>query len=388
MGKRMLRSIIKTFTNAVHLLKWFFHFFSPATHLAFLRIRRVTNDQRPKEIHDSRNYVILVVFQKYGIGGDTLMLIDAFVAAKYHVILVSNAVLPLTQRAFLSKQCFSIIERRNIGHDFGAYKDGIAYLLRSQTPIERLVLMNDSVIPAATGLASFVKKLALLQDFGGATESYLPLYHVQSYCMSFSGKVVADPVFQKFWQKYLPISNRDYAIRCGELVLTKRLLRAGLKVETLYNSEMLAEQLMEMDFDQLYFLDVFLSDRFHGDDLVRYRRIFRALSEDMAELPNPGAISQHDQRILRRDHARLGFAKRLAVRRHAVDFLIRHLSRYSTIHYSGLLLMLLFEFPLLKRNLVGEKLYSLPRLQEALRLLDIEDRHAIGNYLKAAGKHI
>ena len=323
----MFRSIQRFFKRCLMVLTWGILYFSPPTHFSYLRIREI---KKGIELKPMGNFLILVIYRKYSVGEEIMHLVKEFDAKGYNILLISNGHLPVKQYESLSNRCFAIMQRNNIGHDFGAYKDGILYLHSLSIKVNRLVLLNDSIIPTPRGLGAFIDKLAKIVDFGGATESFQPIYHIQSYCLCFSGRVFSHPAFLDFWQGYRAISDRFYAIKHGELLLSKRLLSAGLKAEALYTHESLAGALMEWEIDQLYFLCVFLDDRFNNREIEKYRKIFAGLSEDNPDLPEPLALEQHDRRALRQSYIRLQFAKRLAVKRRAVEFLIHYLSHRST----------------------------------------------------------
>lgn len=379
----MFRSIQRFFRRSLMILTWGVLYLSPRTHFSYLRIREI---KKGLELRPMGNFLILVIYRKYGVGEEIMHLIKEFDAKGYNILLISNGHLPAKQYESLSRRCFAIMQRNNIGHDFGAYKDGILYLHSLKMKVERLVLLNDSIIPTPRGLGAFIDKLAKIADFGGATESFQPVYHIQSYCLCFSGRVFFHPAFLDFWRGYRTISDRFYAIKHGELLLSKRLLSAGLKAEALYTHEALAASLMEWEVDQLYFLGAFLDDRFNNREIEKYRKIFANLSEDNPDLPEPVALEQHDRRTLRQSYMRLQLAKRLAVKRQAVEYLIDYLSHRSTIHYAAFLFMELFQFPFIKRNLCKNEIFALPRVQEVLRIVDVEDRQHMVDCLKVMGK--
>jgi lipopolysaccharide biosynthesis protein len=56
---------------------------------------------------------------------------------------VSNLPLVPEERETLRRACWQLIERPNVGYDFGAYRDAILLLGPKLRDLERLVLVND-----------------------------------------------------------------------------------------------------------------------------------------------------------------------------------------------------------------------------------------------------
>ena len=133
--------------------------------------------------------------------------------------------------AYFKQRALAIITRDNIGRDFGAYKECIQYFQRNNLQPRRLLLCNDSVfadlIPNDSRFEAFVHQNST-KDFVGVAE-YMgsPNYHVQSYFLIFSNKVLNAPSFQKFWQAFLITDDRRLNIHKGEVALTQAIIKDG-----------------------------------------------------------------------------------------------------------------------------------------------------------------
>lgn len=88
--------------------------------------------------------------------------------------------------------------RENTGYDFGSYKMGIQHLYTSQTSLSQLVLTNDSVFGPLFDLTGIVER-STKYDLYGMTDSFDRLYHLQSYFIIYSQRVLASPCFSEFW---------------------------------------------------------------------------------------------------------------------------------------------------------------------------------------------
>lgn len=131
-----------------------------------------------------------------------------------------DAVLALTQ---------AVIWRKNNGHDFGSYKDGLAHLgtLAGQA---QLVLMNDSVYGPIWPLARLLERFEPQTcDFFSSTDSWQHGYHLQSYFLSFYPKAFTSTAFVRFWRRLAYVNDRKWIIRACEIKLTQTLVRASLR---------------------------------------------------------------------------------------------------------------------------------------------------------------
>jgi lipopolysaccharide biosynthesis protein len=126
-----------------------------------------------------------------------------------------------------------VVHRRNFGHDFGAYKDGIARLgdLRE---VDSLVLMNDSCFGPFGGLARVeAAALASGADLFGITESWSIRYHLQTYYIWIGAAALRSAAFRAFWRGLLASQPRSMVIANGEIAFTQKLLRAGFTARAL-----------------------------------------------------------------------------------------------------------------------------------------------------------
>lgn len=164
-------------------------------------------------------------------------------AAGYAVILVSNAKsLQEADVAAVLPVVASVLRRKNVGRDIGAYRDGIAQLDLDE--IDELVLVNDSVYGPFRTIDEIVGSMpAHRADVWGITDSWATRYHLQSYFLLFHRPALRSPGFARYWAK-LPLSNsKNWLIRRGEIGLTQALLHAGLDVRAVYPYRDLVETL-------------------------------------------------------------------------------------------------------------------------------------------------
>jgi Rhamnan synthesis protein F len=213
-----------------------------------LRIRTISKGCAKKK---SNRYVLFVLYVR----GKTPPFIETLFRAigrtRLNLVISTNARITPAQRQALLENCHLLIERADLGRDFGGYRDGIRYLLRTGEPIERLILLNDSLFYLEGGLDTLLAELDGEHDVIGLTEDFHLYYHVQSFALSFSGHVLKNNRFLSYWRKYRPISTRRWAIQKGERGLTRQLIRSGFAPHIIHYGAQLTPHLRSLKLGDL-----------------------------------------------------------------------------------------------------------------------------------------
>jgi lipopolysaccharide biosynthesis protein len=90
------------------------------------------------------------------------------------------------------------IRRGNLGYDFGSYKSGIMHLSNRGLLKGPVLITNDSVYGPFTELGRTLKN-SHRHDLLGITDSIENAYHIQSYFILYSKRLVKSAAFKKFW---------------------------------------------------------------------------------------------------------------------------------------------------------------------------------------------
>jgi hypothetical protein len=206
----------------------------PRLYIERLRVRKITEGHSRKA---TDKFAILVVYAKSSLPSFTTNFIAAIKASPFNLVIVSNQQLEPPFAEELRQNCRLLVERKNIGRDFGGYKDGISVVCNRFPNVDRLVIANDSVIYLNAGLAKLISDLDGDDNFIGVSEVFDHHYHVAAFLMSFGAGVIRSAAFRRFWRRYRPIGTRRWAIFRGEGALTAALLRAGFQPRILFKAE-------------------------------------------------------------------------------------------------------------------------------------------------------
>jgi rhamnosyltransferase len=187
--------------------------------------------------------LIFVHYNKYNQLSDYIVyLIEKMKVVSDRIIFVSNSSLSKINIEILKKHCDKIMQRENIGYDFGAWKDALTeegwdFLVK----YDSITLMNDSCFGPLTIMEKIYYEMeARKVDFWGITElkarkngmpgtnTYLPR-HIQSYFLCFQRNAILNPAFIRFWQDVEYFTDINNVIREYETQLTGLLAKSGLK---------------------------------------------------------------------------------------------------------------------------------------------------------------
>ncbi|MCT0208481.1 hypothetical protein [Synechococcus sp. CS-1332] len=168
--------------------------------------------------------------------------------AGFAIIYINNETTDTDAIASISSLTWRAFDRRNIGRDFGAFKDGILLLLKegSLQHCQALCIVNDSMqfIPGRNANALIDSIEVFLKSSKSALFSHISHQiqtHYQSYFQILKPEVFLSRPFIGFWTNYLPLSHRGHCIYNGEVALSEKVYRRCKSTETLYTSDKLLE---------------------------------------------------------------------------------------------------------------------------------------------------
>ena len=106
----------------------------PRLYSEALRIRKITAGQVPEK---SDRYIIFVLYTKSSLPRFTTNLIDEVARTQLNLIVVCNGSVDAGTRSYILDNSNLLIERANLGRDFGAYRDAISTLRKQKPKIEK-----------------------------------------------------------------------------------------------------------------------------------------------------------------------------------------------------------------------------------------------------------
>jgi hypothetical protein len=203
--------------------------------------------------------------------------IEALNQAGFAVVYINNERTDPGAVAAIEGLCWRAFDRRNIGRDFGGFRDGVL-LLQAEGHLERcrlLCIANDSMqfIPGrnARALVTALKAFAASDKQGLFSHiSHQIQTHYQSYFQVLKPDIFRSKTFLSFWKNYRPLSHRGHCIYNGEIALSQKVYRRFSSVDTLYTSDKLQDA---------------LEQHFHEQGGVPAEEVFRLM-------PSPARTSQ------------------------------------------------------------------------------------------------
>jgi len=169
------------------------------------------------------------------------------------VVFVTNSK-KLTPPALQAVQavCAAVIIRRNVGYDFGAWRDALFELGLPRPNTEEVILANDSVFGPLLPLGDVLRRLDYTKaDVWGLTESWQERYHLQSFFLAFGKAALEAEAFGKFWRRVRPVPLKTYIVQTYEIGVTQAMLKGGLRCDALWRYETLIKLVDRAELDRL-----------------------------------------------------------------------------------------------------------------------------------------
>lgn len=173
------------------------------------------------------------------------------------IIFISNSpVSNIDIENLKSKGLFDdFIQRSNSGFDFAAWRDGMAYIgFDELSNFDNVTTMNDTCFGPLWSIENYYEKFEQDDkiDFWGLTNNRKTKdfkEHIQSYFMCFKNEVLKSDVYLNFWKAIIEFSDVQDVIKHYETQATTRLIEAGFKYSTIFNTvKEDASQLLHADF--------------------------------------------------------------------------------------------------------------------------------------------
>lgn len=194
----------------------------------------------------STRVAIYLIFPRKGVLRSHVHALNWLTAKGFAPVVVSNITLTNEDLETLVPVSLKILQRPNIGYDFGGYREGVLSLSDQLSSIDQLLLLNDSAWFPLPGSEDWLDQVeALGTDFAGAATNFgtprsnpedysrqtwvyrstHPNFHYTSYALSIGAKILRDPNFLTFWRRFPMSNDKKRTVRRGEIGLTQWVMR-------------------------------------------------------------------------------------------------------------------------------------------------------------------
>ena len=182
-----------------------------------------------------RRVAALLIFQPGSMPASIPESCDLLTRLGYSVLIVSNGALQPQARADLLPHVWRVLERPNLGYDFGGYREAVMHLWDVGADPDEMLILNDSVWILGDAFPAFLDRLAGMKaDVAGTVlRSKKGKRWIESFFFQLNRTALTSEAYRTFWQGYRLIDSKFGVIRQGERDFTDRLGKAGLRVATL-----------------------------------------------------------------------------------------------------------------------------------------------------------
>lgn len=295
--------------------------------------------------------------------------LDFLNASGFNVVVVSNSK-KINEASLreLKQRSIAILERPNIGYDFGAYRDGILWLMQNVGSLNRILVLNDSVFGPINFKTNFINKaLALNADIVGLIESMEARYHFQSFWMLFNYSLVSSKKFLDYWKSVAYYQDKATVVERLETRLLSTFLQADFKAEALFPVDVVTKQAISN-----FLREIDLLSRANGE------------RSDVADIPANGQEVRAAER-LRLVPRGTPIRARMDYLRQIVGILNHGVPMNPSVFMWKTLLQD-FEFPYIKREIFTKNPVSEPNILSAYEVVSAcgYPIELVRNYLRGA----
>ena len=222
---------------------------------------------------NNKHVLLIALYEKDKVREDIFELIKHYKKNNFSIIAINTSKLKQKQKDKLTPFCDVYLERNNYGQCFGSYKEGLLYLYKhtDYQNIKSVTILNDSVYYLKENLPKLID-LSKSAHFFGLTENKDFHYHISSYALFISNKVLMEDVFKNFWKKYKLTSSRKDIILNGEIKLSKILIENNYNLKPAFDIDVLSKIYLHQIFE--LYPRVFLNNE---DYQKNYQKIYKAL---------------------------------------------------------------------------------------------------------------
>lgn len=258
--KRAIPKVLETLAEPFHHLT-----FVPLYDLRKRRLMRVSEGA----LTPGAEIGIYLIFPNKGVLPSHLAMLSAMVAQGISPLVVSNHPLTDADRATLAATAFRVIERPNIGYDFGGYRDAILSIAPMLPALRCLWILNDSAWLVDPSGSWFTQARACNTDFTGCVSNYgirkvdmqdhasivwefnpaNRRFHYVSSSWRIGATILRDPAFLRFWKRLQIRDSKQLTVRRGEVGFSQWVLHHGFTHAATHEIADLPERLSAL-FDQ------------------------------------------------------------------------------------------------------------------------------------------
>ncbi len=224
---------------------------------------RVTEGRQP----EATRVAIYLIFPKQGVLSSHIHTLNSLISKGFAPMVVSNIDLSNAALEALQPFAWKIVQRPNIGYDFGGYREGALALSDRLPSLTQLVFLNDSTWFPLPGSEDWLDQVqALGTDFAGAATNYglpradpsnythqswtyrsaHPNFHYTSYALCIGARILQDPTFLTFWRRFPLSSDKKRTVRRGEIGLTQWVMGNGYSHAATFDLETLDKDLAQL----------------------------------------------------------------------------------------------------------------------------------------------
>ncbi|WP_158585633.1 rhamnan synthesis F family protein [Pseudooceanicola sediminis] len=205
----------------------------------------------PGDVPATRECAVVLIYQPEALLGSLFLTLEHLKSRGISTVLVANHSFDPADIDRLEPLCMTMIERPNLGYDFGGYREGILWILNNVPSVNNLFVMNDSIwFPTLPDCTLIEEARAAPEEIFGLFMYQNPLKkhrtHIQSYFYRFSGDLINSADFRGFWEKLPLYQNKRLVVRRFEIGLSEYFVARGASINAAYRPDSVIDALLTL----------------------------------------------------------------------------------------------------------------------------------------------
>jgi hypothetical protein len=181
---------------------------------------------------------IYLVYQPKTLPQSTVETCQFLVDNGFSPLIVANGGLPEPSRNQLLPHVWKVLERPNLGYDFGGYRDGINQLQSWNVEPNKLLILNDSIWFPISHKCQLLKQMQAAEaDVAGMVLRQKDnIGFLESYLYLMDARILKNHAMQEFWKSFKLTANKYKVIRRGERGHSVALRDAGFHLHPMFSA--------------------------------------------------------------------------------------------------------------------------------------------------------
>ena len=215
------------------------------------------------KLPSTEKIALFLVYQPGGCPESVFKTLAHLSASGYAPFVVCNGGVKPADRTRLLEMAWQLVERPNLGYDFGGYRDGIWLMKQHRIDVDRLLVINDTLwFPAVNPIGTVSQLEATGAEYtalcnfvyrprSGRHDGLVRKTYAASFCFLLGRRALTSDAFQEFWERMPLYAAKSLVVERGEVGFSRAMTNAGFAPAILYDHVEIEKRISAMSPEAL-----------------------------------------------------------------------------------------------------------------------------------------